>query len=624
MAKKNILLRSKKNKALALIKEKKLEEARALLLQLTRADRMYPEIWMALGAVYGWLGNFIESEKCCRKAVELRPGHVESQYNLGVALRDQGKFEEAVDVFRQVIVIEPGYELAYDSLADALVKINRLDDAIQVFREIVQCWPAKVEAYGSLATILQMSGKAEEAIRVAKQAIELNSKFHAAYDVIGNACIAMGEYEDGNKWQRKGLEIFPHDSRRHSNLLLSLNYLPHPDRDQVFREHCEWGKKHSIASKDLRGFRNLRDADKTLKVGYVSPDLREHSVAYFLEPILRASSGGDLEIFCYSDMPRPDKVTLRLKGLSDHWCDSHGLTDQQLSNQILNDEIDILVDLSGHTANHRLRLFSMRPAPIQMTYLGYPNTTGVEEIQYRITDTLVDPVGEDKYYTEELLRLPGCFLCYQAEENCPELSPLPEGPIVFGSFNNLAKVNDNVIELWARTVLSVEDGRLLMKNPSLSDPDVRSRYLEKLLAHGLSGDRIELIGHTPTRRAHLELYSRMHIALDTFPYNGTTTTCEALWMGVPVITLAGHYHAGRVGASLLNAAGYPTLVAGSEADFIRIAGDLSVDKPQLAELRGGMRGRVLASRLCDADIFVSELAAAYRRVWYRWCEESAN
>lgn len=622
MAKKNILTRSKKTRAFALIKEKKLEEARELFLQLTRVDRLDPDNWTALGAVYGWLGDHAESESCFRKAISIRPDHAESQYNLGVTLRDQARFSEAIEQFSKAITLEPNYELAYDSLANALVSDNQLKESIEIFREITRRWPHKIDMLGNLATMLQMTGQASEALIICQQIIERNPKFYRAYDVMGSAYVSMGLFDEGVRYQTKSLELQPLDNKRRSNYLLNLNYLPHPDREAVFKFHCEWNIFH--AAKTVPDYTNDTDSDRVLRIGYVSPDLREHSVAYFIEPILDASQNLKLESFCYSDMPRPDQVTLRLKTLSHHWCDSHHFSDQQLFDQIQHDQIDILVDLSGHTANSRLKLFSMQPAPVQMTYLGYPNTTGVAGIQYRIVDALTDPDGEERFYTEQLIRLPGCFLCYQPDDDCPDISPIPEGPIVFGSFNNLAKVNDDVIALWAQTVLSVPGSKLLIKNPSLSDQGVCEQYREKFLAQGLENDRVELIGHTATRQQHLELYSRMHIALDTFPYNGTTTTCEALWMGVPVITLVGQYHAGRVGVSLLSAAGCAEWISETEADFIRIAVELSEDLARLSEMRASMRESISASLLCDAGTFMNNLEVAYREVWRCWCEKSAD
>lgn len=622
MAKKNILTRSKKNRAFVLIKEKRLEEARELFLQLTRVDRLDPDNWTALGAVYGWLGDPAESEICFRNAISIRPDHAESQYNLGVSLRDQGKFSDAIGQFSRTIELDSNYEQAYDSLASALVSNNQPGEAIDVFRMIVQRWPHKIDMQGNLATMLQMTGQVGEALRICQKLVECNPKFYRAFDVMGNAYVSMGQFDEGVRCQKKSLELNPYDSKQRSNYLLNLNYLPHPDRKEVFEAHCEWGRLH--ASKTEPVYKNKPDVERVLRIGYVSPDLREHSVSYFIEPILTASRNLKLESFCYSDMPRPDKVTSRLKSLSHQWCDSHHLTDQQLFEKILNDRIDILIDLSGHTANSRLKLFTMKPAPVQMTYLGYPNTTGVTDVQYRVVDTLTDPAGEERFYTEHLIRLPGCFLCYQPDDDCPDISPIPEGPIVFGSFNNLAKVNDDVIALWARTVLSVPGSRLLIKNPSLSDQGVCEQYREKLLAEGLENDRVELIGHTATRQEHLELYSRMHIALDTFPYNGTTTTCEALWMGVPVITLAGQYHAGRVGVSLLSAAGCAEWVSETEADFIRIAVELSEDVARLSEMRASMRERISASLLCDAGTFINNLEEVYREVWRCWCEKSTD
>jgi predicted O-linked N-acetylglucosamine transferase (SPINDLY family) len=397
-----------------------------------------------------------------------------------------------------------------------------------------------------------------------------------------------------------------------------LNYLPDADADKVLEEHREWGRIIQARISPLDPIELDRDPLRRLRVGYLSPDFREHSVASFIEPVLKLHDRSRFEVWCYSNLPLPDDTTTRIKAAVDGWRDVDKLSDGETARLIREDRIDILVDLSGHTANSRLAVLAARPALVQMTWLGYPNTTGLRTIDYRITDWVADPAGEDAYYSEELLRLEGCFLCYRPDPNTPEVAPLPalkSGHVTFGSFNNFSKINPGVLQLWAEVLKQVPGSRLLLKCPALTDTTVRDRVSAALQALGIGAERVELLGHTPTRQEHLALYAGVDIALDTFPYNGTTTTCEALWMGVPVLSLAGKHHAGRVGAALLNAAGLADWLADTPESFVAIAQTMAADVTGLARLRGSLRGQLADSPLCDAADFVRRLEEAMLKVW---------
>ncbi|MGD9579242.1 MAG: hypothetical protein AB7Y74_13445, partial [Syntrophorhabdus sp.] len=348
------------------------------------------------------------------------------------------------------------------------------------------------------------------------------------------------------------------------------------------------------------------------------------SVSYFFLPLLKEHSRS-FEIFCYSDVKRPDQVTACLKGLTDHWRSIVGLTDEEVARQIGQDRIDILVDLAGHTTHNRLPVFAMRPAPVQVTWLGYPNTTGIPVMDYRITDDIADPVGDSgQYHTERLVRLPQGFLCYAPPEEAGEVSSLPaliQGRVTFGSFNNLPKVNEKVVEVWSSILKKVPGSSLMLKSRSLSDKGVRHRYLDMFSRYGVTSERIQLVPYAHMKQEHLSLYGRMDIGLDPFPYNGTTTTCEALWMGVPVVTLKGDRHSSRVGASLLMRVGLEELVAETEEEYVQKAAALANDLNNLASLRGTMRGRMKESPLCDAGSFAQKMEAMYKEIWERWCAE---
>jgi predicted O-linked N-acetylglucosamine transferase (SPINDLY family) len=368
---------------------------------------------------------------------------------------------------------------------------------------------------------------------------------------------------------------------------------------------------------------NHPDPERRLRVGYVSPDFREHSVSAFLDPVIAGHDRRWFEVFCYAEVVRPDDTTARFRGLSDGWCSTLGMTDGAVAGRIRDDGIDILVDLAGHTAGNRLRVFAERPAPVQVTWLGYPNTTGLSAMDYRLSDAVADPAGEaDALHSETLVRLANGFLCFAPPADAPEVGETPAlatGQVTFGSFNNLAKVTPDVVEAWADILNRIPNSRLVLKSRPLADEKTRERYLEMFGAHGVDPGRVELCSWIASKSGHLGAYERLDIGLDPFPYNGTTTTCEALWMGVPVVTLGGDRHAGRVGASILARVGLAGLVAETKADYVEQAVALAGDLDRLSALRGGLRSRMEKSPLCDAGGFARDIEAAYREMWRRVC-----
>jgi predicted O-linked N-acetylglucosamine transferase (SPINDLY family) len=346
-------------------------------------------------------------------------------------------------------------------------------------------------------------------------------------------------------------------------------------------------------------------------------------VNYFIEPVLAAHDREQFEVFCYSDVISPDEVTKHVQTYPLQWRDIVGMSDEQVSGLVRSDKIDILVDLAGHTGNNRMLLFARKPAPVQVSWLGYPNTTGLAAVDYRIVDNYTDPPGmTDQFYTEKLSRMPECFLCYQPEQDSPEIGPLPsqqKGFITFGSFNIISKITPEAVALWSRILKTVPNSTLLLKARSLFDKGTRE-YLGGLFMHqGIPEDRLTFMFHTESYQKHLGLYNEIDIALDTYPYNGTTTTCEALWMGVPVVTLAGNRHASRVGMSLLTNIGLPELVARTEDEYRGTAVQLAADREKLRFLRERLRDMMRHSPVCDAKGFTADLELLYRRMWEKWC-----
>lgn len=618
MSKKNILLRTKKKKALESFQAKRYDEALALFQSICQADRMDADARMSCGVIAGLRGDHAQAEAYCRQALAIDPKMPGAHLNLGFALRNQGKLAEASLSFKRAAELRAAYSEALDALAHTYISLNDLQAAAQTLNEIVAIWPNKAEMHCNLGSVYQAMGRPQDAIAAYEAALKINPRLGVALNSLGSAYLAQGDFEQAERCYRQCLAATPGDLLARSNLLMLLNYLPNADAAGVFEEHLEWGRVAAARIPRLDPVEPDRDPQRRLRVGYLSPDFREHSVASFIEPVLRQHDRRRFEVCCYSSLPIPDETTRRIKASVDVWRDIAELSDGEAARLIREDRIDILVDLSGHTSGGRLGIFAARPAPVQMTWLGYPNTTGLRTIDYRITDWVADPAGEEAFYSEELLRLDRCFLCYQPLTDAPPVVPLPalaNGHVTFGSFNNFSKINPGVLQLWAEVLRQVPGSRLLLKCPALTDAFVRSRVSDALQALGIGAERVDLLGHTRARQEHLALYARVDIALDTFPYNGTTTTCEALWMGVPVLSLVGKYHAGRVGASLLGAAGLADWLADAPESFVATARDMSADLAGLARLRGSLRSRLAESSLCDAAGFVQRLEGALLHVW---------
>jgi predicted O-linked N-acetylglucosamine transferase (SPINDLY family) len=586
MTRENILTRSRKRKAMEFVQCGQFPEAKALLEEICRVDRVDAETWRMLGTVCGQLGDADGAIANLCRAVELNPGHAPAHLDLGAAL----------------------------------LSADRLEEAVISLRHVIQLNPSDSESLARLGGVLHSLGNLEEAAACYRRALQWQPHWAAMHDNLGGILRSQGLIDESISSHRRAIEIAPNDAWAHSNLLLVTQYLPEPEAVPIFVEHRRWAERHE-QTLPRREWENARDPERRLRVGYVSADFRTHSVPFFFEPLLANHNRSTIEPFCYAAVPVPDDVTARLQGLASGWRNIIGLTGMQVAELIRADGIDILVDLAGHTGNNALKVFTYKPAPIQVTWLGYPDTTGLSSMDYRLTDALSDPPGREVFFTESLVRLPGCFLCYQPLAGAPDVAPLPaleNGYVTFGSFNHLPKVNAKVLALWAEVLRAVPGSRLFIKSLPLFDDATRERYYGLLEAQGIGRDRVELTGHAATQAEHLNLYRRLDIALDTFPYNGTTTTCEALWMGVPVVTLAGERHSGRVGVSLLNAVGHPEWIAENLEQYIALAAGLAADLPRLTTQRADLRQHMAESSLCDGPSFARKMEAAYREMWRTW------
>ncbi|MGB5259881.1 MAG: tetratricopeptide repeat protein [Gammaproteobacteria bacterium] len=624
MTKRNARIHSKLKNAQLLATSGRTAEAIKLLQQVCAGEPRNADAWFMQGTIFGNAGKFREAAGCLQRAINLRPGHVLSYFNLGNALLSLGQATDAVQTFSRARELDPNKPEILLALAGAYVGLGKLEDASKLYRAVVNLDPGNPDSHANLGACLFYSGALEEASRQYRHAIRLRQNA-AYYDGLGATLCQQGKYSAAIDAHRQAIQIQPGNARFHSNLLLSLNYLPSETQEEILAEHQQWARLHEHSLTLPNSHTNSKESGRRLRIGYVSPDFRKHSVAYFLEPLLAHHDNDTVETFCYACTPQQDDTTKRLQHAASHWHDISRLDDQQAAKQIQADQIDILVDVAGHTAKNRLTLFTRKPAPVQLTYLGYPTTTGLSSIDYRLTDVFADPQGNEDCYTEQLIHLPGCFLCYLPPPNAPPVAPCPvkaNGYITFGSFNNLAKINDDVVSLWADVLHAVSNSHLVIKNPSLTDQPTAERYRSMFARHGVAAERVVLLGLAPTTEEHLDTYNRVDIALDTYPYNGTTTTCEALYMGVPVITLAGRTHAGRVGVSLLSCLGLNDLICATPDDYLQNAVILAEDPDRLSGYRTHLRDMMLNSLLCNGPEFAQKIELAYKSMWRTWCSDA--
>jgi predicted O-linked N-acetylglucosamine transferase (SPINDLY family)/predicted SAM-dependent methyltransferase len=631
------------------------------LKEAVRIRPNFPEALNQLGAVLMAQGEFNKAGDLFLKALRIKPDYCEALNNMGLFLHEQGRFSEAVQCFRDAIRLKEDFAKAYNNLGNTLEKMGRvkdaekchvaalqlqpdysvahynlgslflaqgrLDEAVGPLQEAIRLDPAFSEAHNNLGNVFRRQGKLEDAKQCFSEAIRLKPRSLNAVNNLGNVLKDQGRLEEAEAAYSRVLAKDPASAKAHSNLLFCLNYRSGLAKKLVFEEHQRWANVHaSPRAVERVTHANSPEPDRRLKIGYVSPNFYRHSVAYFIEPVLSCHDRDRFQVICYSDVSQADAVTERFADLADKWRDTHGMDDGKLAELIRDDSVDILVDLAGHTGNNRLLVFARKPSPVQVTYLGYPNTTGVPEIDYRITDGWADPPdGSDPYHSEKLVRLPNGFLCYQPAMDGLDVSSLPAfktGKVTFGSFNNLSKVTEEVIALWAQILKRVPSASLLIKSRALADHatcrDLRGNFAN----HGIAENRIELIGPIPSFSEHMALYNKIDIGLDPFPYNGTTTTCEALWMGVPVVVLAGDRHASRVGVSLLSNIGQGDLITETFDDYVDRAVRLADDVNKLGTLRKKLRNMMLRSKLTDRKRFTCSLEDAYREMWKNWCQKS--
>ncbi len=608
--------------ATLLIQTQRNEDAEPYLLRAIQATPSNSDALVKLGKIYFLREKYIKAGECYNRALIHSPDNVEAHIDLAAVKEKTGELDIALKHYRKAIAIAPNNMRAHNNLSIILCLMGAHEDAMNAANTALHLNPSSPEAYNNLANALYRLGRLEEAVDALKQALHYRHDDAETHANLGRVLLLQGKTKQSLACYQHTVELQPDLSSAHSLLLYSMNYSLEFSQDEIFKAHTKWAKNHEPVSEQLTTHANTAEPERRLRIGYVSPDFRGHSVAFFLEPILANHAHNTFEIFCYSDTFKTDQTTKRMQALSNHWRHCCSLADTDVAQMIIDDQIDILIDLAGHTDNNRLTMFASQPAPIQASYLGYPNTTGLQSIQYLITDQHCDPAPEmDAFYSEQLCRMPNAFFCYQPPANSPAISPAPaikNGYITFASFNNLAKIGEEVVKLWSDVLKAVPSSRLRIQCLSLNDPPTRTRFEHLFASQEIDTKRIDFSA-AKDFDTYLSDHADVDIVLDTFPWNGHTVSCHALWMGVPVITLAGNRHSSRMGLSILTNLDLNDCIANSKPEFIAAAAALCQDSEKLARLRQQLRPRIQASYLCNGQEFTQQLEQQYRSMWHHWC-----
>ena len=571
-------------------------------------------------------GNLVDSLKAIKKyddayiyikkAINLDPYKVEFHASLADLFYRLGKIDDALITYKYAIKLNQSYYPAYINIAKILNDLERFDEAINIYKKVIKIKPDLAITYYNLANIQKKVNKLEDAITNYKKGIQINPNLADAHYNLANTFANIGQYKEADFSYERAIRIDPNNQKFWSNRLLNLNYNPNLSDQYVFNQHKLFAERFSFLNKNDK---KERIKNTRLRIGYVSADFRKHSVAYFFEGLLKNHNSNFVEIFCYYNNYIIDETTELLKTYCENWRSIFEMDNKDILKLIKNDKIDILVDLCGHTPGNKLLIFASKAAPIQVTYLGYPNTTGLHTMDYRLTDKYADPdKNSELFYSEKLIKLNKCFLCYSGDNKISHNKNIPQNKnnyITFGSFNNFKKINSNVIKTWTNILRSIPNSHLILKS-SENIFDINF-LLKKFFDEGIKRENISIIDRKFNTQDHMKLYDEIDVALDTFPYNGTTTTFEALWMGVPVITLSGNNHRCRVSASILENLNLKNLISYNSSDYQKTAVTISKNKSYLLNLKKDLREILQNSNLCDSKSFTREVEEKFFDIYNR-------
>jgi predicted O-linked N-acetylglucosamine transferase (SPINDLY family) len=577
-------------------------------------------IWMALGLSLHRAGKYAEAVGCFRKVIGLKHESPDVYAQMGMSLHMDNERGQAEVALRRSLEMDPNQHVAWYTLGNVLQDTRRLDEAADAYRRALALRPNFAEAMHNLGTTLREGRKLEEALAQFRGVAALGFDSFELRSNLGVASKDMGDLDEAMAWFERALELKA-DPLVESNLIYTMHFHPEATPGSIAAAHARWNERYARQLMPAKvEFPNDRDPERRLRVGYVSPDFRLHPVGIFLGPLLGMHDHTKFEIACYSDVRAEDKFTERFRSYADVWWDTSKLNDEQLAELVRADRVDVLVDLTMHMSGSRMLMFARKPAPVEVTYLAYCSTTGLGAMDYRLSDPYLDPVGIDEsVYSEKTVRLPCTYWCYHAAKDAPEVSALPaasNGYVTFGCLNNYCKVTRPTFEAWFEILRRVPGSRLLIHVDAGSH---RERARAEASAAGIEPGRVEFQGFAPYEE-YLKIYHRIDVALDPFPYTGGTTSCDALWMGVPIVTLAGKTAVSRGGFSILSNIGMGELVARDVEQYVRIAAELAGDLSRLGEIRSTLRERVRGSPVCDVRQFARDVEGAYRDMWRRWCD----
>jgi protein O-GlcNAc transferase len=608
------------NYALALQAAGRLDDAIEQYRCATRLQDYLADAHYALAFALQRKGLLAEAITEFRRTLALRLGDADAQIRLATSLRDTGQFEQAIEEFIKAIALRPQDAGLYNDLGNALQEKGRLTEAAAAYQQTLALQPDHAVALNNLGVMYNRKGLLDEAVAAFNRATSLKPDFAAAYTNLGNAQRDRGDLDGAIVSLRKALDLNV-NARESGNLLYTLHLHPHYGPQDIFEEAKRWNDKYARPLKPAHlGYPNNPDPNRPLRIGYVSSDFRTHPVGRFLLPLLAHHDRQRFEIFCYAEVRKPDAITERSRSYANIWRDTLGMSDETLAEQIRADQIDILVDLAMQLENSRLMTFARKPAPVQVTYLAYCSTTGLETMDYRLTDPYFDPIEQDdRCYSEKSVRLPHTYWCHEPLADVPEVMPPPllsAGYVTFGCLNAYAKVTRPTWDAWCALLAGVANSRLIVHSPEGTH---RQQVWDLLATRGIDPQRLTFVAKTSPRK-YFEQYQQIDIALDPFPFAGGTTTCDALWMGVPVVTLVGSTAVSRGGLSILSNVGLTELVARSTDQYVKIASDLAHNPQRVTELRSSMRERMRNSQLMDAPAFARDVENAFRAMWRNWCD----
>jgi predicted O-linked N-acetylglucosamine transferase (SPINDLY family) len=564
--------------------------------------------------------DFASARTWLEAAIELEPDFFQAHVNLSEACRILGDDSAAIQQLSSALKLKPDFYAGHNALGVLLQKKDDYKGAVAAFKKAIEYKPDFAEAYYNLGNCLRDVEKFDEAIACFRMASTLDPSCIEALSNLGEALQTTGRIDEAVQRFEAVIRIAPQSAMAFSNYLLTLNYLPSYGPKLLYEQHKRFDAAFGRTQDTSTKFANDCSPLRKLKIGYVSADFRNHPVSYFLEPFFSYCNKADFEIFCYSGARTQDAKTALFKRLSDHWTDVFDMTDTDFAATIRAHGIDILVDLSGHSADNRLPVFAQKAAPLQVTYLGYPNTSGLSAMDYRMTDGICDPPGEPVAHSEKLMRLSPCFCCYCPPQNAPAPGEVPfrqTGVVTFGSTHTLARLNDALLDLWAGLLSKIPSSRLLIMRTTLKGSGL-DRVYKRFESRSVDRNRL-VIQNTVPAGGHLAVYRDVDVFLDSFPWSGHTSACEALWMGVPVVTLRGDRHAGRMVASILSCLDMKDCIAGTKEEYLSVAREMAANIDNLETLRATLRDRMINSPLCDGQTFTANLEEAYVAMWREYC-----